>query len=151
MLDRRNERDIFREKYSLTDREIDVARYVVSGLPYRQIANSLFLSLYTVKTHVSTVFRKLGIHSREELVLLYPNNAFGKDLEVPINLTSRECEIGELISRGMTNREIADALFISENTVKTHITNLLGKMPNGSGRVYVMNVFREHIEEQDIA
>lgn len=43
-------------------------------------------------------------------------------------LTEREQEILRLIARGYSNREIAAALYISENTVKTHISNLFAKL-----------------------
>jgi two-component system, NarL family, nitrate/nitrite response regulator NarL len=44
------------------------------------------------------------------------------------SLTPREKEILQLVSRGLTNKQIADQLFISENTVKNHIKNLLQKL-----------------------
>lgn len=44
------------------------------------------------------------------------------------NLTPRELGVLRLVARGMTNREIADDLFISENTVKNHIRNILEKL-----------------------
>ena len=43
-------------------------------------------------------------------------------------LTEREKEILEEVGNGLTNKQIADKLFITENTVKKHITNLLGKL-----------------------
>jgi DNA-binding NarL/FixJ family response regulator len=43
-------------------------------------------------------------------------------------LTVRETEVLRLIVAGKSNREIAEALFISESTVKTHINNLLSKL-----------------------
>ena len=43
-------------------------------------------------------------------------------------LTSREHEILELVSTGATNREIAAKLFISENTVKNHLKNIMTKL-----------------------
>ena len=43
-------------------------------------------------------------------------------------LSDREREILRLIANGSTNREIADALFITEGTVKNHVTNILGKL-----------------------
>jgi DNA-binding CsgD family transcriptional regulator len=45
-----------------------------------------------------------------------------------LGITPRELEILTLIARGMSNREIAEALFVSENTVKTHCARLFGKL-----------------------
>jgi len=43
-------------------------------------------------------------------------------------LTEREREVLKLVSTGATNREIADALYIGEATVKSHISNILGRL-----------------------
>ncbi|TXJ07555.1 MAG: response regulator transcription factor [Aeromicrobium sp.] len=44
------------------------------------------------------------------------------------SLTARELEVLRLVARGMSNRDIAKELFISENTVKNHIRNILEKL-----------------------
>ncbi len=44
------------------------------------------------------------------------------------SLSDREHEILRLIAKGSTNREIAEALFITEGTVKNHVTNILSKL-----------------------
>ena len=43
-------------------------------------------------------------------------------------ITPRELEILNLIAVGLTNREIAERLFVSENTVKTHSSRVFGKL-----------------------
>ncbi|MGB8644831.1 MAG: response regulator transcription factor [Anaerolineae bacterium] len=43
-------------------------------------------------------------------------------------LTPREQQVLQLVSRGMSNREIADTLVVSENTVKNHLRNILAKL-----------------------
>jgi len=45
-----------------------------------------------------------------------------------VGLTQREHEILGLIAQGLSNREIAEKLFVSENTVKTHSSRLFEKM-----------------------
>ena len=44
------------------------------------------------------------------------------------DLTSRELEVFELLTRGLSNAEIGEELFISDTTVKTHVTRLLQKL-----------------------
>ena len=43
-------------------------------------------------------------------------------------LSGRELEILRRIAQGASNREIADALFLAEGTVKNYVTNILGKL-----------------------
>jgi two-component system, NarL family, response regulator LiaR len=45
-----------------------------------------------------------------------------------LSITPREMEILQLIAKGMSNREIADKLFVSENTVKTHSSRVFDKL-----------------------
>ena len=45
-----------------------------------------------------------------------------------LEITPRELEILELIAQGMSNREIAEKLFVSENTVKTHSSRVFDKL-----------------------
>ena len=45
-----------------------------------------------------------------------------------LGITSRELEILQLIAAGLSTREIAERIFVSENTVKTHTSRLLAKL-----------------------
>lgn len=45
-----------------------------------------------------------------------------------LRITPRELEILELIAQGMSNREIAEKLYVSENTVKTHSSRVFDKL-----------------------
>jgi DNA-binding NarL/FixJ family response regulator len=48
------------------------------------------------------------------------------------NVTRREQEIAELVADGLTNKEIASKLFLSERTVDNHVQHLLNKLNFGS-------------------
>jgi ATP/maltotriose-dependent transcriptional regulator MalT len=45
-----------------------------------------------------------------------------------LGITKRELEVLELIAAGLSNKEIADKLFVSPSTVKTHSSNLFTKL-----------------------
>src|SRR5512133_2081776 len=56
------------EAPQLTERETEILRLVAKGLPYRQIAERLFLSHRTVQNHVQNTLNKLQLHNRVQLV-----------------------------------------------------------------------------------
>jgi DNA-binding NarL/FixJ family response regulator len=62
-------------------------------------------------------------------------------------LTDREMQVLKLIARGMNNRDIAKELFISENTVKNHVRNILEKLQIHSRMEAVMVAVREKLIE----
>ena len=62
-------------------------------------------------------------------------------------LTDRELEVLKLVATGMNNRDIAKELFISENTVKNHVRNILEKLQLHSRMEAVMYAMREKILE----
>jgi two-component system NarL family response regulator len=62
-------------------------------------------------------------------------------------LTDREMEVLRLVARGLNNRDIARQLFISENTVKNHIRNILEKLQLHSRMEAVVYAVREKLLE----
>ena len=62
-------------------------------------------------------------------------------------LTEREMQVLKLVARGMNNRDIAKELFISENTVKNHVRNILEKLQIHSRMEAVMVAVREKLIE----
>lgn len=61
---------IFRQKATLTVRQLEVLRELVLGKSNRQIAESLQVTEGTVKIHLATIFRLLGVANRTEAVLV---------------------------------------------------------------------------------
>ena len=69
------------------------------------------------------------LHPRvAERVIQEINGARGAPFNPFTELTNREMEVLRLIARGMCNSDIAAELFISENTVKGHVSNILSKL-----------------------
>jgi DNA-binding NarL/FixJ family response regulator len=68
-----------------------------------------------------------------------------RDQVSPLRLTDRELEVLRLVATGMNNREIARQLFISENTVKNHVRNILEKLQLHSRMEAVMYAVREKL------
>ncbi len=59
-----------------------------------------------------------------------------------LGITKRELEILELIAEGLSNREIAERIFVSENTVKTHSSRLFDKL-NARRRTQAVQLGKE--------
>ena len=51
-----------------------------------------------------------------------------KDVLIQRGLSNREAEVAELVTQGLSNREVASQLFVTEKTVKFHLTNIYKKM-----------------------
>jgi DNA-binding NarL/FixJ family response regulator len=62
-------------------------------------------------------------------------------------LTTRERELLTLICQGMKNKEIADCLFITETTVRHHLTSIFGKLKVNSRLELVVHAFNEKLVE----
>jgi two-component system NarL family response regulator len=62
-------------------------------------------------------------------------------------LTSRELEVLKLVAKGLNNRDIGQELFISENTVKNHVRNILEKLHLHSRMEAVVYAVREKLLE----
>ena len=64
-------------------------------------------------------------------------------------LTDRELEVLRLVARGLANKEIAHQLFISENTVKNHVRNILEKLHLHSRVEAAVYAHRQHLLPTD--
>ena len=74
--------------------------------------------------------RKLGMRSLEESALLLQERVAASPCitpEYPDGLSLREVEVLRLIAGGKSNREIADELFITSNTIANHVRSILTK------------------------
>jgi predicted ATPase/class 3 adenylate cyclase/DNA-binding CsgD family transcriptional regulator len=72
----------------------------------------------------------------------FPASEAPSDGQLPVTLTSREQEVAVLVAQGLSNRQIASYLTLSEHTIATHIRNILKKLGLHS-RTQIAAYFRE--------
>lgn len=95
----------------------------------------IWLGLKLTKKEEVVVVREVTVPASNSFVL---NETKLEEL----GITKRELEILSLIASGMSNREIAEKLFVSENTVKTHSSRLFDKM-NAKRRTQAVQLGKE--------
>lgn len=81
--------------------------------------------------------------------ILEEDRASSNQHQLHERLTSRENEVVQLISKGYSNQEIADALFITLKTVKTHVSNILSKLEVEDRTQVAIYAFRHDLVEDD--
>ena len=81
----------------------------------------IWLGLKLTGTKQTVVVKEVPVPAGEPFI---PDEKKREDL----GITRRELEILELMAQGMSNREIAEKLYVSENTVKTHSSRVFDKL-----------------------
>jgi len=81
----------------------------------------IWLGLRLTKTQEKIVVKEVPVPVDKPFL---PNEQKREDL----GITKRELDVLELIAQGMSNREIAEKLYVSENTVKTHSSRVFDKL-----------------------
>ena len=84
---------------------------------------------------IALLFTALGIWAglrltRPKIVEVLVDGPFARDDEAVkrLGISKREFEVLELMAAGLSNQEIAEKLFVSNSTIKTHVSNVLGKL-----------------------
>lgn len=98
---------------------------------YHFFARSLSMEMYIGL--IAVLFTGLGIWAGLKLTspkvkVLGPEFVFNESECKRLEISKRELEVLQLMASGMSNQEIADKLFVSLNTIKTHTSNLFLKL-----------------------
>lgn len=100
--------------------------YLLKDIQPRELVQSIRETyLGKAQLHPSIARRLMEVVSIDEPRQLSKPPALDQDLET---LTERERQVLDLIAHGLSNREIAEKMVISEKTVKSHVSNLLDKL-----------------------
>lgn len=105
--------------------------FVLKYLEYRLIVRDLSIEFYV--GIVALFFTALGIWAglkltQKRVVLVGSEFIFNERDFKRLGISRREHEVLELMAKGLSNQEIADKLFVSHNTIKTHSSNLFLKL-----------------------
>jgi len=81
-IDYKEKMAVLEKKFDLTKRELEILELILEGRSNREIDTRLFISYHTVKNHVTSIYRKLGVSSRYQLIHLVTkkneNELFGE-------------------------------------------------------------------------
>lgn len=103
------------------------------------------LNFETTLAIIAVVFFFIGVYLNKKSI----NNRKAVETEIDhqkiqdLEISHREYEVLQAISEGLSNKEIADKLFLSESTIKTHVSNLLEKL-NAKRRTQAIQIAKEH-------
>jgi two-component system NarL family response regulator len=114
--------------------------YLLKDISAEQVAGAIHA---VVRGH-SLISPSMASKLLSEFKSLAAQAAEKEQLPAPV-LTPRELEVLRLVARGMANREVAEQLYISENTVKNHIRNILEKLHLHSRMEAVMYAVRKRL------
>jgi DNA-binding NarL/FixJ family response regulator len=56
------------KEFKLSERELEVVRFICEGLSNKEISGKLFITEYTVKDHMKKIMRKMGLTSRSQII-----------------------------------------------------------------------------------
>ncbi len=98
--------------------------YLLKDMPYEELAQAI-LFVHRGYTQLAPGLMRKLIKSIPENETVGAAESFPQELA---QLTPREQEVLNWISKGNTNREIAQKLYIAEGTVKTHVTRILNRL-----------------------
>jgi DNA-binding NarL/FixJ family response regulator len=95
---------------------------------YALISNNLQIEI--IITIIAIVFFVVGIYINKKSLnkSKIPSTEINHKKIEELELSKREYEVLQNISEGLSNKEIAEKLFLSESTIKTHVSNLLLKL-----------------------
>lgn len=88
---------------------------------------------------IGAVLNKKSLQQKKEI---QPQPKVDSNKIEELEITNREYEVLQAVAKGLSNKEIAEKLFISESTIKTHVSSLLLKL-NAKRRTQAVQIAKE--------
>jgi DNA-binding CsgD family transcriptional regulator len=109
---------------------IFILKFVEYRFLVRDLSLEFYLGLVAILFTVIGVWAGVRITGKKTVIVTQPAVDFKQDEQnlKKSGISKREYEVLELMASGLSNQEIADKLFVSLNTVKTHLSNLFIKL-----------------------
>jgi len=95
-------------------------------LSYRTIIRDMQIEIYGL--FIAVIFLGIGLWIGLQGSRKPRSEKSNKSKQKQIGLSDRELDVLHLMSQGLTNQQIADRLYVSQNTVKTHTSNIYSKL-----------------------
>jgi DNA-binding NarL/FixJ family response regulator len=95
---------------------------------YNNIANDAWIGGFSVLFLVIGIVLSRKLFTKTTVVIQQKPIAINYDQMLKAGISKREAEILILIHDGLSNQQIADKLFLSENTIKKHLSNIFQKL-----------------------
>jgi len=83
----------------------------------------IWLALKLTKPKTTTVVIEKEVYISNDSEFVFDEKEFHR-----LEISKRELEVLQLMSKGLSNQEIAEQLFVSLNTIKTHVSNIFEKL-----------------------
>ncbi|MEE1944119.1 response regulator transcription factor [Pedobacter sp. KR3-3] len=106
-------------------------RYIIMAHAFEIYAGAIALIFTCLGIWLALKLVKPKIHTQvieREIYRTATDFAFNQEAFEKLGLSKRELEVLQLMARGASNQEIADQLFVSLNTIKTHVSRLFEKL-----------------------
>jgi len=105
--------------------------FILKSIEYRFYVHDLSVEFYVGL--IAILFSILGVWAglkltRKKTVIISPDFVLDESKLEKLGISKREHEVLQLMANGLSNQEIADKLFVSLNTIKTHSSNLFLKL-----------------------